>query len=83
MLQMNVDMYKFTYKVQVTAERDRLGMRNFNASRPKLPAFKEQRDDMDAYLERYEQFATSLEWDEGDQAVSLSLLLQEKDYSLL
>ena len=29
------------------------------ASRPKLPSFDEQRDDIDAYLERFERFAKS------------------------
>ena len=52
--------------------RDGLGTRNVYASRPKLPAFDEQKGDMDGYLERYEWFATSQEWDEGDWAVSLS-----------
>ena len=36
--------------------RDGFGMRNFNASRPKLLAFHEQHGDMDAHLERYECF---------------------------
>ena len=58
--------------------RDRFGVRNFMASRRKLPAFDEQKDDMDVYLERYERFATSQEWDEGDWAVSLSPLLTGK-----
>ena len=53
-------------------------MRNLNASRGKLPAFHEKKDDMDAYLERYERFATSQEWDEGDWAVSVSPLLRGK-----
>ena len=57
---------------------DGFGMRNFNASRPKLPPLDEQKDDMGAYLERYEWFTTSQEWDEGYWAVSLSPLLTGK-----
>ena len=54
-------------------------MRNFYTSRPKLPAFDEQKDDLDVYLERYERFTTSQEWDEGDDwAVSLNPLLTGK-----
>ena len=47
-------------------------------SRQKLPAFDEHKDDMNAYLRRYEWFATSQEWDMGDWAVSPSPLLTEK-----
>ena len=58
--------------------RDGFGMRSFNASRSKLLAFDEQKDNMDGYLERYERLATSQEWDEGDWAVNLSPLLAGK-----
>ena len=59
--------------------RDGFGMRNLNASGPSLPVFDKQKDDMDAYLQRYEQFATSQEWDDGDCEVSLSPLLKGKE----
>ena len=58
--------------------RDGLGARNLKASRP----FDEQNDDMDAYLEKYERFATSQEWDKGDWAVSLSPLFTGKSTGL-
>ena len=58
--------------------RDGFDIRNFNESRPKLPACDEQKDEMDAYLERYEQIATSQEWDAGDWEVSLSSLFTGK-----
>ena len=32
------------------------------AKMPKLPYFNEQKDDMDAYLRRFERFATSMGW---------------------
>ena len=60
--------------------RDGFGMRNFMAITHKLPAFDVQKDDMDAYLESYEPFATSQEWDKGDWPVSLSPLIMGKDY---
>ena len=56
--------------------RDSFGISNFNASRLKLPAFDEQKDNMNVYLERYEQFVTSQEWDEANWAVSLNPLLK-------
>ena len=49
--------------------RDGFDARNFNASRPKLSAFDEQKDDMDAYLERYEWFVTR-KWTTGLQVYS-------------
>ena len=48
------------------------------ASRPKLPSFDEQRDDIDAYLERFERFAKSQNWALETWAVSLSPLLTGK-----
>ena len=46
--------------------------------RPKLPKFEEQKDDMDAYIERFERFARSQGWREDTWAVSLSSLLTGK-----
>ena len=46
--------------------------------RPKLPKFEEGKDDMDAYLERFERFASSQKWVEDTWAISLSLLLTGK-----
>ena len=48
------------------------------ATRPKLPKFDETRDDMDAFLERFERFATSQKWKKETWAVSLSPLLTGK-----
>ena len=51
---------------------------NVKATRPKLPAFNEAKDDMDAYLERYEHFAQSQKWNKKTWAVSLGPLLTGK-----
>ena len=45
---------------------------------PKLPPFEEGKDDMDAYLHRFERFAKSLGWPQKDWAVRLSSLLKGK-----
>ena len=62
------ELEKLRLEAQLKAEtggmRHGFCVRDFNASRPKLPAFNKQVDDMDVYLERYERFATSKEWDE-------------------
>ena len=48
------------------------------ARTPKLPTFNEGKDDLDAYLKRYERYATSQGWDHNDWAVNLSALLTGK-----
>ena len=42
---------------------------------PKLPIFDENKDDMDAFLKRFERFAVSQSWPEEQWAVSLTPLL--------
>ena len=46
--------------------------------RPKMPNFVEEKDDMDAYLERFERYAQVQKWREDSWAVNLSLLLTGK-----
>lgn len=41
---------------------------------PKLPQFRDRFDDLDAYLLRFERFATSSGWLESNWALSLSAL---------
>ena len=45
---------------------------------PKLPAFNENTDKMDAYLERFERFAKNKKWQEDTWATRLSALLTGK-----
>ena len=52
------------------------------ALRPKLPKFDEEKDDTDAFLERFERFASSQGWPEKIWAVSLSPLLTGKGLQL-
>ena len=46
--------------------------------KPKLPKFDEDKDDMDAYLERFERYAKVQGWGKDEWAVSLSALLTGK-----
>jgi len=48
------------------------------AKPPKLPHFNDQQDDIDAYLERFERYATTQEWRQQDWATNLSALLGGK-----
>ena len=45
------------------------------AKLPKLPPFNDGKDELDAYLKRFERFATSMKWPKEDWATSLSALL--------
>ena len=45
---------------------------------PKLPPFDDTKDDIDAYLQRFERYAVSQNWDEKVWAVNLSALLKGK-----
>ncbi|KAJ8044924.1 hypothetical protein HOLleu_07817 [Holothuria leucospilota] len=48
------------------------------AKSPKLPTFNQDRDDIDAYIHRFERYATSKNWDkETEWAINLGALLQE------
>ena len=42
---------------------------------PKLPSFVDGKDDLDAYLQRFERFATTAKWDKAGWATKLSALL--------
>ena len=54
--------------VQVLNREDR-------AKTPKLPSFVDGKDDLDAYLERFERFATNAKWDKTGWATELTVLL--------
>ena len=49
-----------------------------NSSVPKVPHFVDGRDQLDAYLQRFERFARTHGWPEGTWASSLSVLLSGK-----
>ncbi|XP_069999422.1 uncharacterized protein [Penaeus vannamei] len=49
---------------------------NVKVRYPKLPVVNEKTDDIDAYLQRFERFATSAGWPEDIWAISLASLLQ-------
>lgn len=51
------------------------------APAPRLPEFREGKDDMDAYLQRFERYAAAQGWQKPDWAINLSALLQGKGVS--
>ena len=56
----------------------REGDRHSSAPSPKLPPFSEDKDSLDAYLNRFERYAVSQGWPETHWAISLSALLRGK-----
>ena len=62
-------------KIELECERDNhSGGNGMRAKVPRLPSFNE-RDNMDAYLERFERFAKMQKWPEDEWAIYLSALL--------
>ena len=50
-------------------------VREDRAKAPKLPSFVDGKDDLDAYLQRFERFATTAKWEKTGWASKLSALL--------
>jgi len=49
--------------------------RDDRAKAPKLPSFMDGKDDLDAYLQRFEKFADTAKWHKDGWASKLSALL--------
>ncbi|XP_038054655.1 uncharacterized protein LOC119726874 [Patiria miniata] len=46
-----------------------------NVNKPKLPPFQDRKDDLDAYIKRFERFAQAVDWPEQQWATILSTQL--------
>ena len=51
-----------------------------SAKVPRLPAFHDDKDDLDAYIERFERFAMTHHWPRESWASSLSALIRAKHW---
>ena len=56
-------------------DTERAEVREDRAKAPKLPSFVDGKDDLDAYLQRFERFATTAKWENTGWASKLSALL--------
>ena len=56
-------------------DTERAEVREDRAKAPKLPSFVDGKDDLDAYLQRFERFATTAKWEKTGWASKLSALL--------
>lgn len=50
--------------------------------KPRLPVFQDRKDDLDAYIKRFERFATTAGWPEDEWATTLSTLLSGRALEL-
>ncbi|XP_071958826.1 uncharacterized protein [Antedon mediterranea] len=80
-----IEMQRLEIQLEQEKNRARPGGRvlpnpesRVKASKPKLPPFHDRTDDLDAYLKRFERYATSQEWKEIEWPVNLSALLTGK-----
>ena len=72
--QLKIDLMEAQDRYHVTPVVER----TLSARIPKLPYFDEDKDDMDAYLQRFERYARSQGLQETDWATHLSALLKGK-----
>ena len=56
-------------------DTERAGVREDRAKASKLPSFVDGKDDLDAYLQRFERFATTAKWEKTGWASKLGALL--------
>jgi transposase InsO family protein len=76
---LDLEKAKLQWQAEVGADGVHAGVSEISkvlrTDRPKLPAFDVRRDNIDAYLARFERFAESQKWPEREWSVNLSALL--------
>ena len=78
-LEMQITLEQLKHeKVSVEETAQKSTGTKLKARAPKLPPFHDTRDDLDAYLQRFERYATSQTWKESEWATNLSTLLKGK-----
>ncbi|XP_045215060.2 trichohyalin-like [Mercenaria mercenaria] len=78
MKQQELEMLKIKAEAGALAADKGTDHQSSKTLRPRVPKFEVSKDNMDAYLERFERFAKSQGWKEETWAVSLSSLLTGK-----
>ena len=77
-LAQELEMRRLEQRTEQSHVHQDRGVARVRAKTPKLPVFVDGKDDIDAYLERFERYATNLEWEEDAWAINLSALLTGK-----
>jgi hypothetical protein len=73
-----IEIMKLKKSMEVERKQENQSQGQIPIYRPKLPKFDEDKDDLDAYLERFERFAQVQQWKKEEWAVCLSPLLTGK-----
>ena len=62
-------------------DTERAEVREDRAKAPKLPSFVDGKDDLDAYLQRFERFATTAKWEKTGWASKLNSSVKLHQYT--
>ena len=62
-------------------DTQRAGVRDDRAKAPKLPSFADGKDDLDAYLQQFERFATTAKWEKTGWASKLNSSVKLRQYT--
>ena len=74
-LQMEAEMKRIELEQTHQGPGAQASNKEDRAKAPKLPSFVDGKGDLDAYLQRFERFATTAKWDKAGWATKLSALL--------
>ena len=66
---------------QGRSDTQRAGVKDDRAKAPKLPSFVDGKDDLDAYLQRFERFATTAKWEKTGWASKLNSSVKLRQYT--
>ena len=78
-LEHELELARINVQSQQTQSDSRGGPGRSNGAKvPRLPTFQDGKDSLDAYLERFERFATNHQWPKETWASSLSALITGK-----
>ena len=77
-LDLEKEKVRLTHELEIAKAKHKENPITSNIITPELPTFDDGRDNIDAYIERFERFATIQKWDTGMWAIILSTLLTGK-----
>ena len=82
--ELEVDVQKARIKAgeDVDSRRSNTSGNGVSAKVPRLPVFHDDKDDLDAYIERFERFTTTHHWPRESWASSLSALITDKAFKV-
>ena len=66
---------------QGRSDTQRAGVKDDRAKAPKLPSSVDGKDDLDAYLQRFERFATTAKWEKTGWASKLNSSVKLRQYT--